>query len=140
MVSINRAVPVLQVADVAKSIAWYAGVLGFSGDPFPERPPYRFAILRRDNVELMLQRGPNDVTELRGTPSPPRVGWAVYLRLEGGQLLALAEGVRRQTPLLRGPERMFYGQVEFEVADPDGHRLCIAEVLSASAEVPFAKE
>jgi hypothetical protein len=62
------------------------------------------------------------------------------LRVTGGQLLALAESVRRQTALLRGPERMFYGQVKFEVADPDGHRICVAEVLAADADVPSHRE
>jgi hypothetical protein len=60
--------------------------------------------------------------------------------LQGGRLLALADAVRRHTPLLRGPERMFYGQVEFEIADPDGHRLCIAEPLPADAKAPFASD
>jgi catechol 2,3-dioxygenase-like lactoylglutathione lyase family enzyme len=45
--TIASATPVLRVADVAKSIAFYRDTLGFTGDPFPEKPPYEFAILRR---------------------------------------------------------------------------------------------
>jgi hypothetical protein len=128
------------VADVARSIAWYACVLGASADPFPDSPPYSFAILRRDNVEIMLQCAGEDIAKPPTAPIRPQIGWSVYLRLEGGRLLALAEAVQPHTPLLRGPERMFYGQVEFEVSDPDGHRLCIAEALPVSAKVPAATE
>ena len=139
--TLDRAVPVLQVIDVARSIAWYRDALNFDADPFPARPPYSFAILRRDGVELMLQLahgGP--APDGRRDPATPRPGWAIYLRLEGGELLDLAEALRRRAPLLRGPERMPYGQVELEIADPDGHRLCLAEALDAGAAVPPARE
>ena len=46
----ERAVPVLQVADVGRSIEWYVAAFGF-------------AILRRDSIEMMLQHG---------EPSQPR--------------------------------------------------------------------
>lgn len=129
-----RAVPVLQVADVARSLAWYRDVLGFQADPFPDATPYSFAILTRDRAELMLQCG----EDLGPRPTGP--GWAVYLRCDGGKLLDLAATVAQRSPLLRGPERMFYGQVEFEVADPDGHRLCLAEPLGPEADVPTFRE
>ena len=138
--SIVRAVPVLQVADVAASIDWYASALGFRADPFPQKPPYSFAILRRDEVEIMLQRAPGPTAPTPAVSPLPRAGWAIYLRLDGGGLIAFADAVRRQTPVLRGPERLFYGQVEFEVADPDGYRICIGEPLPPDTAVPCAKE
>ena len=95
----ERAIPVLQVADVGRSIDWYVAAFGFDADPFPPNPPYGFAILRRDSIEMMLQHG---------EPSQPRdpknEGWTVYLRIAGDGLLELAESVRRSTPLVRGPE------------------------------------
>ena len=51
----QRAVPVLQVANVETSLRWYVDVLGFKPDTFPSSPPYSFAILRRDGAEIMLQ-------------------------------------------------------------------------------------
>ncbi len=62
--------------------------------------------------------------------------WDVYLRMHGGNLLALAAAAKKRTELLRGPERAFYGQVEFGIADPDGHRICVGEPLPAEANVP----
>ncbi|MGE0622453.1 MAG: hypothetical protein AB7O54_07500 [Pseudomonadales bacterium] len=77
-------VPVLKVVDVERSIDWYSSVLGFKADPFPNKPPYSFAILRRGKAEIMLQ--------CHGVESrTPIVGWSVYLRVSGGRLLEFAE-------------------------------------------------
>jgi catechol 2,3-dioxygenase-like lactoylglutathione lyase family enzyme len=131
----ERAVPVLQVADVGRSIDWYVAAFGFDPDPFPRNPPYAFAILRRDGAEIMLQG--------EGSSRPPDAtedGWTVYLRIAGDGLLDLADSVGRATPLVRGPERMFYGLVEFEVLDPDGYRICVSGSAPAGANVPAARE
>ena len=137
MNKLESAVPVLQVADVGKSIEWYSRVLGFEADPFPDEPPYAFAILNRDGVELMLQH--NDLREKAPLERNP-FEWAVYVRTSGGELLSLAREVAKHTTLLRGPERAFYGQVEFEVQDPDGHRLSVAEHLPSEVDVPMREE
>ena len=130
----QRAVPVLQVRDVERSMGWYVDTFGFQPDPFPEKPPYGFAILRRDDSEIMLQSA--DVEEKFHSGD----GWAVYLRTSGEDLLDLAKAIGRVTPLIRGPERMFYGLVEFEVVDPDGYHVCVSGPLPASVNVPRARE
>ena len=66
--------------------------------------------------------------------------WSVYLRVAGDGLMSLAESVRRATALVRGPERMFYGLVEFEVLDPDSYRVCVSGAVRADANVPAARE
>ena len=132
---LERAVPVIQVGDVGRSIDWYVARFGFDADPFPKNPPHGFAMLRRDGAELMLQAG----TSSR-TAQAKEEGWTVYLRIAGDGLLELAESVRRTTPLVRGPERMFYGLVEFEVIDPDGYRICVSGSVPAGADVPAARE
>lgn len=118
---VDSPVPVLQVADVARSMEWYARVFGFRANPFPDAPPYSFAILQRDGSEIMLQRGPADAADR------PRAGWSVYLRVTGGRLRELAEAARAETGLVREPQLMPYRQVEFDVVDPDGHVVCVAE-------------
>jgi catechol 2,3-dioxygenase-like lactoylglutathione lyase family enzyme len=117
-------VPVLRVADVERCMVWYREILGFSVDPFPAAAPYEFCILRRDAAEVMLRR-----TRTSSPRTPTAHDWDVYLRLEGGELTALLDHARRRTPLVRGPELMPYGQIEFELEDPEGHRICVAEVL-----------
>jgi uncharacterized glyoxalase superfamily protein PhnB len=130
----QRAVPVLQVRDVERSMGWYVDAFGFEPDPFPEKPPYGFAILRRDDCEIMLQCAGAKETIQGGD------GWAVYLRTSGEDLLDLATAIGRVAPVVRGPERMFYGLVEFEVVDPDGYRVCVSGPLPAIVNVPHARE
>jgi uncharacterized glyoxalase superfamily protein PhnB len=132
------AIPVLQVADISLTIAWYSEVLGFSGWAFPTSPPHVFALLNRDGVELMLQRSRSTSTSSATVSN--RTAWAVYIRVTGGQLLALAATIKVRSPLLRGPERMPYGDVEFAVSDPDGHVIVLSEQLSSDADVPAVGE
>lgn len=124
------AVPVLQVSDVARSVHWYREVLGFDAWTFPESEPYSFALLTRDTCELMLQVCHE---------TPVSRGWAVYIRLKGSELLDLAEHVRARVPLSREPERMPHCDVEFSVADPDGHEIVLSERLDDEISVPSAK-
>jgi hypothetical protein len=115
-------------------MGWYVGTFGFQPDPFPEKPPYGFAILRRDDSEITLQCA--DAKEMIHGGD----GWAVYLRTSGEDLLGFATAIERVTPLFRGPERMFYGLVEFEVVDPDGYHVCVSGPLPASVNVPRARD
>lgn len=131
--SFDRAVPVLQVSDVGESMRWYKDVLGFDGSAFPEKEPYSFALLSRDNSELILQKAQSQTL-------PASRGWSVYIRLNGNRLLDLAERIRASTPLSREPERMPYCDVEFAVSDPDGHEIVLSEQLPDSAAVPAVKE
>lgn len=133
MLRFDSVTAVLRVADVSRSIAWYRDHLGFIPDPFPAEPPYEFCILRRDGAELMLRRTSNPIAR-----TPRSHDWDVYVRLSGQQLIAVLDHARRTTPLMRGPERMIYGMVEFELEDPDGHRVCVGEDLSDTTGIPDA--
>ena len=135
----QRAVPVLQVADVERSCRWYREVLDFTADPFPREPPHSFAILRREGAEIMLQFADS----ARGSPPrppDPEFRWTVYLRVVGTTILDVAGAVERKTRVLRGPERMFYGLVELEICDPDGYRVCVSGEAPPGAQVKVRQE
>lgn len=132
----QRAVPVLQVANVEASLRWYVDVLGFKPDTFPSSPPYSFAILRRDGAEIMLQCADEPrMASSSERKSDPEFLWSIYLRVAGTAVLDVAAAVEKKAQLLRGPERMFYGLVEFEVCDPDGYRVCVGGEPSPAANV-----
>lgn len=133
MSSVEAMVPVLRVTDVARSMEWYATLLGCTVDPFPAVAPYEFCILRCAGVELMLRRA-----DSVPRPTGRAYDWDVYIRLQGNALPDLATHAARYAAVVRGPELMPYGQVEFEVQDPDGYRLCLAEVLSDVRSYPVA--
>ena len=100
----------VQVHDVSLSMRWYSDVLGLEGWAFPKSPPYEFALLSRDGIELMFQRrAGRERTEALNS------GWAVYIHLKSGDLLELAAQIKKKTKLLTEPTRMPYRDVEFSV-------------------------
>lgn len=123
------AMAVLAVTSVDASIAWYARVFGFDATPYPERPPYRLALLSRGGAELMLRQATG--------PVEAPAGWSLYVRLAGGRIRdlhaelasAAADGV---SPLRRMP----YRDVEFDVRDPDGYTIVVSELLDDAHDVP----
>ena len=108
------------VADISATIRWYEERLGFIGDPFPFEEPYVFAILRRDDVEIMLQR-------VEGYEKPDlyrsRDGgvWDAYITVEG--VKDLYESVREQVTIVQPLRKQPYGNWEFELKDPNGYVL-----------------
>ena len=123
------------VADISATIRWYEEHLGFIGDPFPSAEPYVFAILRRDDVEIMLQR-------IDGYKKPDlyslRDGgvWDAYITVEG--IKNLYESLREQATIVKPLRKQPYGNWEFEVQDPNGYVLVFSEPgTSAFIDINF---
>jgi len=129
--AIKLAVPLLRVTDVARSIEWYRGTLGFVGDPFPPKPPHEFAILRHGQVELMLRRGSPPERA-----NPRQYDWDVYLRLEDSRFREVFAQFNARGIVTRRLERMFYGLAEFEIVDPDGYVICLSQMLEDASDLP----
>jgi catechol 2,3-dioxygenase-like lactoylglutathione lyase family enzyme len=128
---IKQAVPVLRVADVARSIEWYRNTLGFAGDPFPPAPPYKFAILRQGETEIMLRAGSPP-----GRSKPAPYDWDVYLRIEKSPFREVFTQYQKMGIVTRRLERMFYGLAEFEITDPDGYIICLSQMLEDASDLP----
>lgn len=124
MAEFRSVAPCFPVADIGATIRWYEEQLGFTGDPFPESEPYVFAIVSRDDIEIMLQR-------VRGYEKPDlynsrRGGvWDAYFRVEG--VRDLFESVRDEATIVRQLRKQPYGNWEFEVRDPNGYVLVFSE-------------
>jgi uncharacterized glyoxalase superfamily protein PhnB len=112
------------VADISATIRWYEDQLGFAADPFPPAEPYVFAILRRDEIEIMLQR-------IDGYEKPDIYGsrsggvWDAYITVEG--VRDLYESVREKATIVQPLRQQPYGMWEFEIKDPNGYVLVFAE-------------
>ena len=119
--------PVFAVADVGATIRWYEQELGFAGDPFPTHEPYVFGILRRDDIEIMLQYVAGyqkpDLYDLRNGGGV----WDAYLRITG--LHELYEQVKGRLDLKQPLRRQPYGLSEFEVKDLNGYILVFSELI-----------
>lgn len=124
MAEFNSLAACFPVADISATIRWYEEQLGFIADPFPSAEPYVFAILRRDDVEIMLQR-------VDGYEKPDIYGsrsggvWNAYITVEG--VRDLYESVREEATIVQPLRQQPYGMWEFEVKDPNGYVLVFAE-------------
>ena len=132
-------VPELDVTALARSLRFYAEVLGFR--ILFERPAERFAYLERDGVELMLQEAVGPGRRFRTASLEPPFGRGInfQLRVEDVDAVharAVEAGVNIVLPLeerwyrvdvaevggrwqVTGPSDA--GNRQFVLADPDGY-------------------
>lgn len=118
--------PTFLVNDVGATLRWYESNLGFTADPFPEEEPFEFAILARDEIEIMLQR--IDGYQKPDLSSQRAAGvWDAYIRMEG--VKEFYELVRTRLPIKSQLTKRGYGDWEFEIIDPNGYVLVFSELI-----------
>jgi catechol 2,3-dioxygenase-like lactoylglutathione lyase family enzyme len=117
---LQRAMPVLEITQIARSIAFYRDKLGFDADTWGEPPT--FAIVQRGLVTLALALVDPPAAVSRRT-------WAAYLYPLDVDVL-YAELVANGVVIPHPPETRFYNCREFVVDDPDGHIICFGQELN----------
>lgn len=124
-----RSMPVLQVADVTRSVAFYTEKLGFvSHGTWGDGPD--FCIVQRGAVTIALDR-----TREPGVTAPLNQYWAAYVYVEDADALC-AEFRGKGAEIAREHEDMFYGLRDFDVRDPDGHLIAFGHMLNPSPYAP----
>ncbi|MDW4496459.1 hypothetical protein R5H30_00580 [Sulfitobacter sp. D35] len=110
-----RAMPVLDVSDVAASVAFYDR-LGFASHGIWGEPG-SFAIVQRGDVTLGLSLSDH---------VHRNHGWAAYVYVSDVEALhAEFETTGAAPSAIRHPEH--YGCDDFDIADPDGHRIAFGQ-------------
>src|ERR1700752_3139736 len=126
MAKLSSAAPTFAVADIGETIRWYQEELGLTAYPFPESPPYVFAIASRDTVEIMFQQLPGyekpDLYRLR-----PGGVWNAYIRMEG--VKEFYASIKDKVEIVLALRQQPYGDWEFEVKDPNGYILVFSELI-----------
>ncbi|HEX2816027.1 MAG TPA: VOC family protein [Phenylobacterium sp.] len=130
-------VPELDVSDLDASLAFYVGLLGFSVRY--ERPEERFAYLKREGAELMLEEAAGPGRRFRTARLEPPYGRGMNLQIRVTDAAALFAAVRAAgAPVIVELEERWYrrrdhevGGRQFVVADPDGYLLRLFEDLGA---------
>lgn len=115
-----RVMPTLQVSDVAASVAFYER-LGFESHGYWGDPP-EFCIVQRGDVTLGLDLS-------RDGSIPLNQWWAMYIYVEDAEALRtefLGHGLE-PTEMHRPTH---YGCIDFDIVDPDGHRLAFGQALN----------
>ncbi|MEM7214305.1 MAG: VOC family protein [Pseudomonadota bacterium] len=114
-----RSMPVIQVRDVDAAIRFYSR-LGFeSHGTWGE--PSSFAITQRGQVTVALDRTQDGSV-------PVNQWWAAYIYVEDARALRdeyAAEGLSPSE--MHYPEE--YGCIDFDIVDPDGHRIAFGQAL-----------
>ena len=120
-IRVGSAVPTFLVSDIAATARWYEQELGFTlTGHAPAQEPYVYASLMRDGAELML-------LNLAGYEKPdlsarrPVGLWDAYFRTKG--VTALYEMVKGKPFVKMSLTRQSYGDLEFEVRDPNAYIL-----------------
>ncbi len=123
-----RSMPVLQVADVRQSEAFYREVLGFRSHGFWGDGP-DFCIVQCGRVTIALDRSRDNA------PIPANQYWAAYVYVEDAD--ALCERFRQAgAQIVRELEDMPYGLRDFDVRDPDGHLIAFGQDLDPGETEP----
>ncbi len=117
-----RTMPVLDVADMERSLAFYRDMLGFEASTFGK--PLGFAIVQRGTVTLA------DTPCVK--PSPR---WVTYIYVRDADAI-LAELQVRGVAVVEPIVDKFYNCRDFTIRDPDGHCLGIGHVLTPDAWGP----
>jgi catechol 2,3-dioxygenase-like lactoylglutathione lyase family enzyme len=121
-----RLVPELVCADLARSLAFYVDLLGFS--ILYQRREERFAYLAREGVEIMLEQ-PTGRSFVAAALEAP-YGRGINLQIEVSDVDRLHDTVAAVMPLFLEMEETWYrrdellmGNRQFIVQDPDGYLL-----------------
>ncbi len=127
----------LMVGNVNETLDFYERVLGFSlvmGVPEDSRQivtaragdtPLGFAIIKRDEVELMLQSQKSLAGELPEFRKRS-VGGAMTLYVQVANARELYEQIKGQVTVLKDLHTTFYGAEEFYIRDSNGFVLTFA--------------
>jgi uncharacterized glyoxalase superfamily protein PhnB len=119
MMRLQSLTPMLQSADLQRSIDWYESVLGFRCTGRQDG----WCRLERDGVALMFIQNAH--------LGDPHASATQYIHVD--DLSALWSGIKDRVTAEWGPEEMPYGSVEFAIRDPDGYLLSFGEPLDRRA-------
>jgi uncharacterized glyoxalase superfamily protein PhnB len=129
---LQKLTPNLMVEDVEQTLTFYRETLGFQAlTTLPEAPPFDFAIVGRDDVQLMFQSRPSlseNVPALAGAT----IGASQTFFIEVTGIQQLYEQLRQRVEIVVDLHDTFYGTREFYFRDLNGYVLSFAETIGGN--------
>jgi predicted enzyme related to lactoylglutathione lyase len=119
--------PVLLVADLERSVAWYTERLGFVCEVHGEPP--NFATASRDGETILLALAPKGSKLVPHWQIVEKM-WNVYIRVDDVDAI-YAEVQERGTEIDYTIYNAPHGFREFGVTDPDGHDIAFGQRIEA---------
>jgi len=125
---VKQLIPMLNVSDIQRSLAFYQDIAGFELISPPETvTEWEWAHLRANQAQLMLSGsgGPPPVPE--SPKQEEHENWPVIFYFYPDDVAALHAGLIRQGYRPSPLRVTFYGMKEFDLYDPDGHLLSFGQ-------------
>lgn len=127
----KKLTPNLLVADVARSVAFYVDVLGFSrGQTVPDEAPFVFASVVSGSVEIFFNEKDTGAKEYPAFAGKP-IGATGTMFIEMENVESLHDRLKTRAPIVMPLVTQWYGLKEFAIADPDGYLITFAERISS---------
>lgn len=138
MMKANKLTPNFEVADIKKTVAFYSENFAFNlmmavpetqdgvEQTLSENKEYVYAMMQKDNVELMFQRSDtfkHDVIFSKGFPIGASVSF--YMEIEG--IKEFYENIKSKGLQATELRTTWYGMQEFYLKDINGYILGFAE-------------
>lgn len=122
----HRLTPNLMVPDVDRTVDFYRDVLEFElAATVPQRRPYEWAMLGRDDVVLMIQSRASLGAEIPALRERP-IGGSLALYMDVDDADALFQRLRNRVAVVVDPHTTPYGTREFFIQDCNGYILGFA--------------
>lgn len=114
---------ILDVSDLDRSLAFYAGLLHLRVRQADDWQGHRLAYLTTGKTEILLVQQPKE-EQKEGFARAG--GQVINLRVKDLSSMA-AELERKNVPVLQSLDAPIYGERTFMVADPDGYPILLSE-------------
>lgn len=125
--SFKKLTPNIMVEDIDRTIAFYKETLGFELlATAPEQGPFDWAMLRRDEVDVMFQTRASLEGELP-VLKQKEIGGALTLYIAVENIKELYACLQGNVTVLQDMHTTFYGAQEFAIQDCNGFVLTFAE-------------
>jgi uncharacterized glyoxalase superfamily protein PhnB len=120
----KRMTPMRNVADTVRSWRFYQEIADFDlRSPREAVEHWRWAYIQSGDCELMLSESGGPTPQLAPPDAADEGGWPVIYYVYPEDVVALHGELREKGFAFSDPRVTFDGLKEFEVRDPDGHRL-----------------
>ncbi|MGI9388037.1 MAG: glyoxalase superfamily protein [Methyloligellaceae bacterium] len=120
----QRSMPVLEVTDMERSVAFYRDKLGFHVSTSGE--PASFVLMQRGTVSIALDQSQRE-------RAANNQWWAAYIYVADARKVR-DEFAGNGVAIHRAIEDMPYGCRDFDVMDPDGYILGFGQPLNIAAD------
>ena len=124
---LTKLTPNLIVSDVARSVAFYCDLLGFTRAlAVPDEPPFVFAGVVSGPIEIFFNAQETAVAEYPAFKDRP-IGGTLTLFIEVVGIDQVHASLKDRVEVVMPLEKKWYGITEFAFEDPDGYIITFAE-------------